>query len=61
VLEAAGAATADVVCAVRGIDETNLATATIATFGFGVGRALARGNNRATGGCSRPTWAWTLR
>jgi trk system potassium uptake protein TrkA len=45
VLEAGGAATADVVCAVTGIDETNLATAAIAKFGFGVGRVLARVNN----------------
>ena len=44
-LEAAGAATADVVCAVTGADETNLAIATIAKFGFGVGRVLARVNN----------------
>jgi trk system potassium uptake protein len=44
-LEAAGAATADVVCAVTGVDETNLAIAAIAKFGFGVGRVLARVNN----------------
>jgi len=44
-LEAAGAATVEVVCAVTGADETNLAIAAIAKFGFGVGRVLARVNN----------------
>ena len=44
-LEAAGVATAGVVCAVTGADETNLAIATLAKFGFGVGRVLARMNN----------------
>ena len=45
VLEAAGATTADVVCAVTGADETNLAIATLAKFEFGVSRVLARVNN----------------
>lgn len=45
VLEAAGAARADVVCAVTGADETNLTIATMAKFEFGVGRVLARVNN----------------
>jgi trk system potassium uptake protein TrkA len=44
-LEAAGAATADVVCAVTGADEANLAVATLAKFEFGVRRVLARVNN----------------
>jgi hypothetical protein len=29
-----------VACAVAGVDETNLAIAAIATFGFGVGRVV---------------------
>lgn len=44
-LEAAGADSVDVVCAVTGADETNLAIATLAKFEFGVARVLARVNN----------------
>lgn len=45
VLERAGGRSADVVCAVTGADETNLMVATIAKFGFGVARVLARVND----------------
>ena len=44
-LEAAGAASADVLCAVTGADETNLTIATLGKFEFGVARVLARVNN----------------
>ena len=45
VLEAVGAGSADVLCAVTGADETNLTVATLAKFEFGVPRVLARVNN----------------
>ena len=45
VLEAAGAGSADILCAVTGADETNLVIATLAKFEFGVARVLARVNN----------------
>lgn len=45
VLEAAGAGSVDVLCAVTGADETNLTIATLAKFEFGVARVLARVND----------------
>ncbi|MFZ0531046.1 MAG: NAD-binding protein [Propionicimonas sp.] len=45
VLAAAGAGSADVLCAVTGADETNLTVATLAKFEFGVARVLARVND----------------
>ena len=45
VLEAAGIASADVVAAVSGADETNLVVSTITKFEFGVPRVIARVNN----------------
>ncbi|MCE5196624.1 MAG: TrkA family potassium uptake protein [Negativicutes bacterium] len=45
VLEACGIASADVVVAVTGADETNLVAATIAKFEFNVARVIARVNN----------------
>ncbi len=45
VLEEAGARTADVLVAVTGEDEDNLAACTLAKFEFAIGRVLARVNN----------------
>lgn len=45
ILESAGIASADVVVAVTGTDETNLVASTIAKFEFAVPRVIARVNN----------------
>jgi len=44
-MESAGVATADVLVAVSGTDETNLVASTIAKYEFGVPRVIARVNN----------------